>query len=95
MDFELTPEQREIQAVAREFADGRIAPDAAAWDRAHGFPRVQLRARRPRCSGSRAAISIETAIPYAPPRASGDPNVTTVRNQTFQVWDEIYSMGWQ
>jgi alkylation response protein AidB-like acyl-CoA dehydrogenase len=38
MDFELTPEQREIQALAREFADERIVPEAAAWDRAHGFP---------------------------------------------------------
>ncbi len=42
MDFELTPEQREIQAVARDFADERIAPEAAAWDRAHGFPRELL-----------------------------------------------------
>jgi len=38
MDFELSPEQREIQAVAREFADAEIAPHAAAWDREHRFP---------------------------------------------------------
>jgi alkylation response protein AidB-like acyl-CoA dehydrogenase len=38
MDFELTPEQREIQAVAREFADAEIAPHAAEWDREHRFP---------------------------------------------------------
>ncbi len=38
MDFELTAEQREIQAVARDFARAEIEPHAAAWDRAHGFP---------------------------------------------------------
>ncbi len=39
VDFELTPEQREIQALARDFARAEIEPHAAAWDRAHGFPR--------------------------------------------------------
>jgi len=38
MDFELTPEQREIQRLAREFADVEIAPNASAWDRDHRFP---------------------------------------------------------
>ncbi len=44
MDFELTAEQREIQAVARDFARAEIEPHAAAWDRAHGFPRELLAA---------------------------------------------------
>src|SRR5262245_39107722 len=39
MDFALTDEQREIQALARDFADAEIAPHAAAWDREHRFPR--------------------------------------------------------
>jgi butyryl-CoA dehydrogenase len=39
VDFELTAEQREIQALAREVADGEIAPHAADWDREHRFPR--------------------------------------------------------
>ena len=39
MDFELTPEQREIQALARDFARERIEPHAAEWDREHRFPR--------------------------------------------------------
>jgi alkylation response protein AidB-like acyl-CoA dehydrogenase len=38
MDFELTPEQREIQGLAREIADAEIAPNAASWDREHRFP---------------------------------------------------------
>ncbi len=38
MEFELSPEQREIQAVAREFADAEIAPNATAWDTEHRFP---------------------------------------------------------
>ncbi|HZT91091.1 MAG TPA: acyl-CoA dehydrogenase family protein [Gaiellaceae bacterium] len=43
MDFELTDEQREIQRLAREFAEAEVAPHAAEWDRAHGFPRELLR----------------------------------------------------
>jgi len=39
MDFSLSAEQREIQALAREVADSEIAPHAAAWDREHRFPR--------------------------------------------------------
>ena len=39
MDFELTPEQREIQALARDFARQEIEPHAAEWDREHRFPR--------------------------------------------------------
>jgi alkylation response protein AidB-like acyl-CoA dehydrogenase len=39
MDFELSPEQREIQALAREFAAAEIEPHAATWDREHTFPR--------------------------------------------------------
>ena len=38
MDFALTEEQREIQALAREFADSEIAPNAPDWDREHRFP---------------------------------------------------------
>jgi butyryl-CoA dehydrogenase len=38
MDFALTADQREIQTLAREFADAEIAPHAAAWDREHRFP---------------------------------------------------------
>ncbi len=39
MDFSLTDDQREIQALAREFADAEIQPYAAEWDREHRFPR--------------------------------------------------------
>jgi butyryl-CoA dehydrogenase len=39
MDFSLSSEQREIQALAREVADAEIVPNAAAWDREHHFPR--------------------------------------------------------
>jgi alkylation response protein AidB-like acyl-CoA dehydrogenase len=38
MDFSLTGEQREIQTLAREFAQAEIEPNAAAWDREHRFP---------------------------------------------------------
>ncbi len=37
---ELTDDQREIRDLARRFADERIAPEAAAWDRDHTFPRA-------------------------------------------------------
>jgi butyryl-CoA dehydrogenase len=39
MDFALTDDQREIQSLARDFADAEIAPHAAEWDREHRFPR--------------------------------------------------------
>src|SRR3982751_431236 len=42
MDFELAAEQREIQALARDFAAAEIEPHAAEWDRAHAFPRELL-----------------------------------------------------
>jgi alkylation response protein AidB-like acyl-CoA dehydrogenase len=38
VDFELTPEQREIQALAKDFAQAEIEPHAADWDREHRFP---------------------------------------------------------
>jgi alkylation response protein AidB-like acyl-CoA dehydrogenase len=38
MQFSLTPEQREIQALAREVAEAEISPHASAWDREHRFP---------------------------------------------------------
>jgi alkylation response protein AidB-like acyl-CoA dehydrogenase len=42
MRFSLSADQREIQSVAREFAQAEIEPNAAAWDREHGFPRELL-----------------------------------------------------
>lgn len=38
MDFELTPEQREIQALARDFAKAEIEPHAPEWDRERRHP---------------------------------------------------------
>jgi alkylation response protein AidB-like acyl-CoA dehydrogenase len=42
VDFELSAEQREIQQLAREFAQAEIEPNATEWDRRHGFPRELL-----------------------------------------------------
>ncbi len=39
VEFALSSDQREIQALAREFAEAEIEPHAAAWDREHRFPR--------------------------------------------------------
>ena len=39
MDFQLTDDQREIQALARDLAREEIEPHAAEWDREHAFPR--------------------------------------------------------
>src|ERR687897_2296275 len=39
VQFELTDDQRQIQALTREFADAEIVPNAAEWDREHHFPR--------------------------------------------------------
>jgi alkylation response protein AidB-like acyl-CoA dehydrogenase len=42
VEFDLTAEQREIQALARDFAREEVEPHAAEWDREHGFPRDLL-----------------------------------------------------
>jgi alkylation response protein AidB-like acyl-CoA dehydrogenase len=42
VEFELTADQREIQTLAREFAQAEIEPNASQWDREHGFPRELL-----------------------------------------------------
>ena len=39
MDFDLTQDQREIQALTRDFAQAEIDPHASQWDREHHFPR--------------------------------------------------------
>ena len=39
LDFDLTNEQREVQALARDFGAEKIEPNAADWDRDHRFPR--------------------------------------------------------
>jgi len=39
MDYSLSDEQREIQALARDFARAEIEPHAGDWDREHRFPR--------------------------------------------------------
>jgi len=39
VDFDLTQDQREIQALTRDFARAEIDPHAARWDREHHFPR--------------------------------------------------------
>ena len=39
MDFQLTQDQREIQALAREVAQAEIEPHVAEWDSEHRFPR--------------------------------------------------------
>jgi alkylation response protein AidB-like acyl-CoA dehydrogenase len=39
VDFELTQDQKEIQALTRDFAKAQIEPHASQWDRDHHFPR--------------------------------------------------------
>jgi alkylation response protein AidB-like acyl-CoA dehydrogenase len=39
VDFRLGDDQREIQALTRDFARERIEPHASEWDREHRFPR--------------------------------------------------------
>jgi alkylation response protein AidB-like acyl-CoA dehydrogenase len=40
--LELSADQREIQSLARDFAQAEIEPNASAWDREHAFPRELL-----------------------------------------------------
>jgi alkylation response protein AidB-like acyl-CoA dehydrogenase len=39
MDFGFSDDQREIQALTRDFAQAEIEPNASQWDREHHFPR--------------------------------------------------------
>jgi len=39
VNFELSAEQKEIQTLARDFAQAEIEPRAAEWDREHHFPK--------------------------------------------------------
>jgi butyryl-CoA dehydrogenase len=43
MDFDLSDSQRDVQALFARFCDERIAPQAAALDEAHAFPRALFR----------------------------------------------------
>ena len=40
MDYELSPEQQQVRETFARFSDERIAPQAAALDEAHAFPRA-------------------------------------------------------
>jgi alkylation response protein AidB-like acyl-CoA dehydrogenase len=42
MNFELTPEQKEIRGLARDFAEGEVAPVIRRYDEAHEFPHEVL-----------------------------------------------------
>jgi short/branched chain acyl-CoA dehydrogenase len=44
VDYEPAPEQEEFRAVVRDFAENKIAPYAADWDRDHVFPIETVRA---------------------------------------------------
>ncbi|HET6368913.1 MAG TPA: acyl-CoA dehydrogenase family protein, partial [Pseudomonadales bacterium] len=38
MDFELTAEQKEVRALARDFAEREVAPVIRGYDETHEFP---------------------------------------------------------
>ena len=42
MDFDLNEEQRQVQELARRFADEEIAPKVEEWEREHYFPREAI-----------------------------------------------------
>ena len=42
MDFDLTPEQEQVRALARDFCDKEVAPGAAELDRTEAFPEELL-----------------------------------------------------
>ncbi len=42
MDFELTPEQKQIRELARDFAESEVAPVIRRYDETHEFPREIL-----------------------------------------------------
>ena len=71
---ELTDEQREIRDLARRFADEVVAPQAAAWDREHRFPK-EVFAQLGRARAAWASAS---------PRSSAAPGRTS--SPTCSCW---------
>ena len=43
MDFQFTPEQRELQQRARRFAEEVLKPQAAKWDEEEKYPEPMVR----------------------------------------------------
>src|SRR5579859_4350724 len=43
MDFQLTPEQRELQMLVRTVARRELVPLASRWDRSHEFPWASIK----------------------------------------------------
>ena len=46
MDFELTPEQRELKQAVRRLAEREFRPRAARWDEEEAFPWENIPALR-------------------------------------------------
>ena len=44
MDFQLTPEQRDLQQLVRDISQKEIKPLVDRWDRTHAFPWESIRA---------------------------------------------------
>ena len=86
MDFALTADQREIQALARDVAQAEIEPNAAAWDRDHRLPRRALpqagragpagRLRSGRAGGAGADFLSYILVLEESPRADAGVGVT-------------------
>jgi alkylation response protein AidB-like acyl-CoA dehydrogenase len=52
VEFELSPEHREVRALARDFAEAEIEPHASEWDRARVIARSILCLREPARAGA-------------------------------------------
>ena len=52
LNFDLTPEQRDIRTMVREFAEAEIAPIASEIDETHRFPEENVDRKSTRLNSS-------------------------------------------
>ena len=98
MDFRYTEDQLSIQSIARDFAQKRIAPVAAEFDKSGEFPLDNIREM-----GQLGLMGIEVSHEYggamvgsravvrALREVGGHPRYTEYPNEQHVIWHRAYA----
>src|SRR5215470_16183434 len=101
MDFAITEEQQAVQRIARDFAEKKLRPNAAARDVNGNFPEAELRelgglgllgvaVPEPYGGGGMGAIAYSLAMQEL---ARGDASVSVAVSVTNMVGELIAKIG--